>query len=106
MMKLLFAVGFTFTLIADACMDPPTPVQLSNTSFENEEIQVTPRGASFAHGRLLFNEQDQKWCRRDREAKKDDCAIKATLPLKGAKGAVVGVLATDNKKKTATLKSV
>lgn len=89
-----------------ACIDPPTPVRLSNSTFESESISVDSGGISMENGRIRFDQKKGQWCFADRITNETKCDIRPTVKLVNEQGQIHGIMQLDNKNRTITLYQV
>ena len=53
-------LSFALTLKMFACVDPPTPIQLTESTFENERLMVSSREIEIGNHLIHFNEKEKK----------------------------------------------
>lgn len=104
----LVSCSLSFNLIA--CIDPPTPLGLTESTFENESLSVNSRGIELGQFSIYFDETANRWCYYHLEKKpihprRSPFCGKRTVTLQNT-GKTVGVALLDSKKKTVTLYQV
>lgn len=126
----LFSCAVCFNLVA--CIDPPTPVGLTESTFENEKLLVSSGNIELGSFLIYFDEKEGKWCHKKstsevlsflsdktmfdkntgeiikgpESAQTKNCGGR-TLVLQDKKsGKTVGVALLDSKAKTVTLYQV
>lgn len=111
-MKILVAFlllcGVTLTLFA--CIDPQTPLTLTGSTFEKEELSFNSRGIHLGEFTIYFDEEKKQWCYwhpqvNDTERKKT-CGGDEKLLKFTSSGKVVGAIHLDSKAKKVTLYQV
>ncbi|MBI4406069.1 MAG: hypothetical protein HY537_18060 [Deltaproteobacteria bacterium] len=93
-----------------ACIDPPTPIQLTNSTLENEGMEVSATGLSSGNTTLFFkasqdNPKIGQWCWRD--GKKEICGLKQTSLIRNdITNEIVGVMHINDRTRTLMLYQV
>lgn len=92
-----------FTVNLFACIDPPTPIQPTESTFENEHLMVSSRDIWIGRYKIYFDEREGGWCYWENE---NSICGKKNLVVQGENRKIVGAVIFNSIAKTVTLYQV